>query len=210
MRLLLPSRPLVSAEAGEGGRRRRRRVAGSAGAPERRWKSYPPSRPHLSSKSSVFVLDFPPRRIIFLPSRSDEGRVAIVFETRSGMRRAATMKGPDRVEDRDPEAEGDRRRHGGRTVQVHARATARTNGRVGASDNPWDMVQAAKSVRVRNAGEELLPWLGLAQDLRRWARTTARVSRKRHAGCPHLNMRAPRARRIAQSFRTPLRGRGGT
>ena len=29
--------------------------------------------------------------------------------------------------------------------------------RVGASDNPWDMQQAAKSIRVRNAGEDLLP-----------------------------------------------------
>ena len=61
-------------------------------------------------------------------------------------------------------------------------------GRVGASDNPWDMQQAEKSIRVRNAGEDLLPRPGSAQRSSALGWTTARVpSRKRHAGCPHPN-----------------------
>ena len=58
-------------------------------------------------------------------------------------------------------------------------------GRVGASDNPWDMQQAAKSIRVRNAGEDLLPRPGSAQRSSALGWATARVPRKRHAGCPH-------------------------
>ena len=60
-------------------------------------------------------------------------------------------------------------------------------GRVGASDNPWDMQQAAKSTRVRNAGEDLLPRPGSAQRSSALGWTTARVPRKRRAGCPHAN-----------------------
>ena len=60
-------------------------------------------------------------------------------------------------------------------------------GRVGASDNPWDMQQAEKSIRVRNAGEDLLPRPGSAQRSSALGWATARVSRKRHAGCPHPN-----------------------
>ena len=47
----------------------------------------------------------------------------------------------------DPHGDEVRRRQHGRTVQVHVRATARTNGiSVGTSDAFWDMQQAAKSI----------------------------------------------------------------
>src|SRR5262249_32250363 len=69
-----------------------------------------------------------------------EGRVAIVFVTRSGMRVAATMPDPQHAcGSVDPlkGAGGDRRRQHGRTVQVHVRATARPNGvHVSVSDAP--------------------------------------------------------------------------
>src|ERR1700752_1127699 len=53
---------------------------------------------------------------------------------------------------------------GGRSKCMSGRQLART-GRVGASDNPWDMEQTAKSIRVRNAGEDLLPRPGSALTL---------------------------------------------
>ena len=79
-------------------------------------------------------------------------------------------------------------------------------GRVGASDNPWDMQQAAKSIRVRNAGEDLLPRPGSAQRSSALGWTTARVPRKRHAGCPHPNHAGAAGAVKRPSFRTPLRG----
>jgi len=42
---------------------------------------------------------------------------------------------------------------------------------------------------------------------RRWAGPPP-VCRARHAGCPHQQLRAPRARLFAQSFRTPLGEKG--
>jgi hypothetical protein len=62
---------------------------------------------------------------------------------------------------------------------MSGRQLART-GRVSASDNPWDMEQAAKSIRVRNAGDDLLPRLFVL-----------RVLYAHEAMCPHM---APRAR----------------
>ncbi len=67
-------------------------------------------------------------------------------------------------------------------------------GRVGASDNPWDMQQAAKSTRVRNAGEDLLPRPGSAQRSSALGWATARVPRKRRAGCPYANTCGRRGR----------------
>ena len=123
------------------------------------------------------------------PSRSGEGRVAIVFDTWQRDAVAATMPDPDRVEDR--------RSSNGRGQTPAQRAdgpsacpgdSSHERGRVGASDNPWDMQQAEKSIRVRNAGEDLLPRPGSAQRSSALGWTTARVpSRKRHAGCPHPN-----------------------
>ena len=99
------------------------------------------------------------------PSRSGKGRVAIVFETRSGMRVAATMPDPGRSEDRRSLENGQ-----GQTPATRADGpsacpgdSSHERGRVSASDNPWDMQQAAKSIRVRNAGEDLLPRPGSAQ-----------------------------------------------
>ena len=89
----------------------------------------------------------------------------------------------------DPAADRDRRRQDGRTVQVHVRATARTNGGASAPvTTPGTCSKPTKSIRVRNAGEDLLPRPGSAQRSSALGWTTARVpSRKRHAGCPHPN-----------------------
>ena len=91
-------------------------------------------------------------------SRSGKERAAIVFAARSGMRRSATMPGP-----------GARGRHflsgaagaddgvtGGRLECMSGRQLART-GSGGASSKLRDIQQAAKSIRVRNAGEDLRP-----------------------------------------------------
>jgi len=56
------------------------------------------------------------------------------------------------------------------------------------------MQQAEKSIRVRNAGEDLLPRPG--SPLRSSARGLdhCRVTRKRHAGCPYVNTCGRRGR----------------
>ena len=60
---------------------------------------------------------------------------------------------------------------------------------------PGDMEQAEKPIRVRNAGDTCVLWpVRLTPDL-------ARVLCIRDA---RTHLRAPRARRFAQSFRTPL------
>ena len=145
------------------------------------------------------------------PSRSGKGRVAIVFETRSGMRVAATMPDPGRSEDRRSLEYGQGQTPARRADGPSACPgdSSHERGRVSASDNPWDMQQAAKSIRVRNAGEDLLPRPGSAQRSSALGWTTARVPRKRHAGCRIQTMRAPRARVLAQPFRTPLRAKEG-
>ena len=103
------------------------------------------------------------------------------------MRMAATMPDPRRSEDRRSLENGQ-----GQTPATRADGpsacpgdSSHERGRVGASDNPWDMQQAAKSIRVRNAGEDLLPRPGSAQRSSALGWATARVPRKRRAGCPH-------------------------
>src|SRR5215470_2016176 len=64
----------------------------------------------------------------------------------------------DDLEIRSTRTGADAGNTGGRSKCMSGRQLART-GRVGASDNPRDMEQAAKSIRVRNAGVELLPRL---------------------------------------------------
>ena len=60
---------------------------------------------------------------------------------------------------------------------------------------PGDMEQAEKPIRVRNAGDTCVLWpVRFTPDL-------ARVLCTRDA---RTHLRAPRARRFAQSFRTPL------
>ena len=55
------------------------------------------------------------------------------------------------------EADGaDAGRGSGRLECMSGRQLART-GRGGTSSKPWDIQQADKSIRVRNAGERLLP-----------------------------------------------------
>ena len=83
-------------------------------------------------------------------------------------------------------ADGDRRRQDGRTVQVHVRATARTNGGASAPvttpgtcskpQSPFACGTQAKICFRRPGSAQRSSALG-------WA--TARVPRKRHAGCPH-------------------------
>src|SRR4029450_12380441 len=119
------------------------------------------------------------------------------------MRMAATM--PDLVPSRGLRflngAGTDAGATGGRSKCMSGRQLART-GRVGASDNPWDMEQTAKSIRVRNAGDDLRPRPGSAQRSSALGWTTTRVPSA--YGMPASTMRAPRARLFAQPFRTPL------
>ena len=141
---------------------------------------------HLSANRSTFVLDLPPRMIIVIPSRSGEGRVAIVFETRSGMRMAATM--PDLEPRRGSlilEWHGDRRRHNGRTVQVHVRATARTNGGAsapvttpGTCSKPQSPFACGTQAKICFRGPVQL------NDLRRWAGPLPVCRRKAACGLP--------------------------
>src|SRR4029453_5386786 len=98
------------------------------------------------------------------------------------MRMAATM--PDLVPGRGlgslNGAGTDAGATGGRSKCMSGGQLART-GRVGASDNPWDMEQTAKSIRVRNAGDDLLPRLFVV----------AVCPKHTDAMCSHM---APRAR----------------
>src|SRR5215217_5304311 len=55
----------------------------------------------------------------------------------------------------------------GRLECMSGRQHART-GSGGAISQPWDIQQADKSIRVRNAGERLLPRPGSSNDLARW------------------------------------------
>ena len=88
------------------------------------------------------------------------------------------MPGPGRFEDRSLILKTDGADPGvtsGRLECMSGRQHARTGGG-GASSKPWDIQQADKSIRVRNAGERLLPrprfsWSDLARES--WA--TARV-----------------------------------
>ena len=112
------------------------------------------------------------------------------------MRMAATMPDLGRSEDRRSLESGQ-----GQTPATRADGpsacpgdSSHERGRVGASDNPWDMQQAAKSIRVRNAGEDLLPRPGSAQRSSALGWATARVPRKRRAGCPYANTCGRRGR----------------
>ena len=68
--------------------------------------------------------------------------------------------------------------------------------RVGASDDPWDMQQAAKSTRVRNAGEDLLPRPGSASTiLRRSGWATAACAAKAAGGHARMTTHAGAAGR---------------
>src|ERR1700752_517004 len=122
------------------------------------------------------------------------------------MRMAATM--PDLVPSKGLRslngAGTDAGATGGRSKCISGRQLART-GRVGASDNPWDMEQTAKSIRVRNAGDDLRPRPGSAQ---RWAGPPPVCRRETGMRDARIQtMRAPRARLFAQSSRTLLGGK---
>ena len=69
------------------------------------------------------------------------------------------MSGPGRVEDPVGPSVADRADPGvtgGRLECMSGRQLARTGGG-GTNSKPWDIQQADKSIRVRNAGERLLP-----------------------------------------------------
>ena len=107
-------------------------------------------------------------------------------------------------------ADRDRRRRNGRTAQVHVRATVRTNGvasaevtPLGHGSKPRNPVTCGTQAKVCFRGP-VLP-----DDLRRRAGPPPVCRRNRHAGCPYANACGRRGRGIfAQSFRTPLRGKG--
>src|SRR5262245_51252954 len=130
----------------------------------------------------VFVVDFPPRTNIFVPSRSDgrarRERLRDVERDAGGRHDAAPWtptiwKYGQRGRGQTPvtRADGPSACPGDSS---HERAS------VGASDAPGTLEQAEKSIRVRNAGDDLRPRPGSAQ---RWAGPTARVPT--HTGCPH-------------------------
>ena len=88
--------------------------------------------------------------------------------------------------------------------------------RVGSSDASWDMQQAAKSIRVRNAGEVPASGAGCLSEAEkeRWPRRL--LSRAAAAlcfgtGCQVCRLRAGRPGAAGavkrQAFRTPLRGK---
>ena len=98
------------------------------------------------------------------------GRIMIVFIMRSGMRWSATMPGPDveKIASLQRRTGADDGNTGGRPKCMSGRQH-RTNGvSVGSSDAPWDMEQAAKPMRVRNAGDTCVLWpVRLTPDLAR-------------------------------------------
>ena len=159
---------------------------------------------HRFTHSFVFwfpenkALDGAASRNILRPSRTDKGRVAIVFETRSGLWMAATMpdpRGPSGVPGRP--ADRDRRRRNGRTAQVHVRATARTNGVASAQVTPLGHgasreIQSRAERRRRSASEAWFfsATFGVELNHRPCANETA-------CGIPVCQrMRAPRARHL--------------
>ena len=120
---------------------------------------HPPSL-RLFSK----IIDFKPSRNILSTSRTDTERAAMVMLRGTGRGGPQSLSGPrtssgiDRLRSFSPEGERGRTTARGADgssecpgVSTHER------GEVGDIDQPWDIQQADKSIRVRNAGERLLP-----------------------------------------------------
>ena len=141
------------------------------------------------------------------PSRSGEGRVAIVFEdAASGMRWPQRCRAPDTCRRfLILAADGaDAGATGGRPKCMSGRQLARTGARLAPVTNPWGMQQAEKSIRVRNAGEDLLPRPGSAQRSSASGWATARC---RESGVRAARIQAMRAARLfARRSARPSRG----
>lgn len=139
---------------------------------------------------SYFVLYIRARPIIFVASRSGRGCVAIVFDTWQRGAVAATMPAPSRAK-----GPGWRFAASGETTAQRADGPSACpddssfeRGDVGASSHPWDMEQAAKSIRVRSAG--------VKATVHRCDSLLMRVLLSAHRAAGSHN---------AQAFRTPFR-----
>ena len=112
--------------------------------------------------SSLFVLDLANRTNIIAPSSSGEGRVMTVHHDAGLDAVAATMPGLEGFADygwnvREPRKKKaiDAGAPGGRSKCMSGRQSARTRHVSAKATIPGDMQQAAKSIRVRNAGVKL-------------------------------------------------------
>ena len=156
--------------------------------------------------------------IFCAPSRSVKGRAASVFvawQRDAVVRHDAGLRTPTGITILES-GWGTHAGNTGRRPKCRSgRQFART-GSVGRSDKPWDMQQAAQSIacgtQVNTAsvagsapGNRLGPgpYVCPRSDVRE---PVCRL-RKRHTGA-RMQMRAPRARLFAQSFRTAPRGNG--
>ena len=159
------------------------------------FQSYHRKPQQVFCRRPVFVVDFPPRTIIFAVSRTDTERAAIVFAAWNGTRRSATMPGNGaRGKVLSFQSGRGRRRCNGRTARVHVRATARTNGGTlaetaipGTSSKPTNPSACGTQVRncFRGPGSALAPSRAEAGPLPacRWISRTAN-------GMPAVALRA--------------------
>ena len=115
---------------------------------------------HICSRHKRISLTLYPVGIFCPRPRTDTERAAVVL--RRGTGRGGPQSLP--VADVFPGISGPRRgvrggpRQRARTARVNVRATARTNGVKSAqATRSWDIQQAEKPIRVRNAGEKLRP-----------------------------------------------------
>ena len=86
-------------------------------------------------------------------------------------------------------------------------------GDAGVSGHPWDIQQADKSIRVRNAGEKLLPRPRFSPTLSRVGLSHCPCAvgfLERRTGCPQWLCGRPRKRLLCHAFRTPRLGRRTT
>ena len=164
-----------------------------------------------------FIFDFIPSRNILSLSRSVKGRAASVFvawQRDAVVRHDAGLRTPTGITIPESAWSTHAGNTGRRPKCRSGRQFART-GRVGSSDKPRDRQQAAKSIVcgtqantasvVGSAWKRVGP--GPVCRLRSGVREPVCRLRKRHTGA-RMQMRAPRARLFAQSFRTAPRGNG--
>jgi hypothetical protein len=156
-----------------------------------------------------------PSRNILSLSRSVKGRAPSVFvawQRDAVVRHDAGLRTPTGITILESGWGTHAGNTGGRSKCMSGRQLART-GRVGGSGKPWDMQQAVKSIAcgtqantasvVGSAWKQVGP--GPVCRLRSGVREPVCRLRKRHTGA-RMQMRAPRARLFAQSFRTAPRG----
>ena len=148
------------------------------------------------------------------PSRSGKGRLMSVFMSWSGLRWPPRCRAPDCAKDRKvlpTQFRGKRPATRADGPSACPGDSSHERGRVGASDANRDMQQAAKSIRVRNAGG----FLRLRRS-RRYFGPLDRVTREgTHRRAPVRGVRSHELRSTASGaavaanrlvFRTPLSG----